>query len=128
MRTYGRVYDELGNSKWVQVNTDVNGFNDAVHVTTLAQVLKLNLGESPFFANYGLPARQTIVTQVYPDFYIARTQQQFAPFFASLIITRQRVTVSAKSGIAAPPTYRASIVTHSGAKMPDITIPTSVPI
>jgi hypothetical protein len=36
--------------------------------------------------NYGIPAHQSVVMQVYPDFYMARTQQQFAGYFASLIL------------------------------------------
>jgi hypothetical protein len=87
MRTYGRTQDVLSGKKtWWVVTTDNNGYNDSVYLTTLAQVLKLNLGESPFFANYGIPAHQSVVMQVYPDFYMARTQQQFAGYFASLIL------------------------------------------
>lgn len=127
MRTYGRVTDENGVQTWQVVSTDANGYNDAVYVTTLAQCLKLNLGESPFFANYGLPAHESIVTQVYPDFYIARTQQQFAPFFASLLITRMPTVNVPGSVRAAAPTYRANIVTHAGAKLPTIRIPTLIP-
>ena len=55
MRTYGRVYAEDGSYTWVEVSTDANGFDDMVMLTTLAQVLKLNLGESPFYANFGIP-------------------------------------------------------------------------
>jgi len=107
MRTYGRIYDEEGNPTWVEVTTDANGYNDGVYLTALAQVLKLNLGESPFYANYGIPAYQTIVTQVFPDFYVQQTQQQFSPYFASLAITRV-------SGTPAPQ-YNVRVVTHSGA-------------
>ena len=88
MRTYGRTQDVItGKKTWWLVQTDFNGFNDSVYLTALAQVLKLNLGESPFFANYGIPAHQSVVTQVYPNYYLARTQQQFAGYFASLILT-----------------------------------------
>lgn len=107
MRTYGRTYDELGNATWVEVDTDAAGFNDNVYLTTLAQVLKLNLGESPFFANYGIPQVQTIVTQVFPDYYVMQTQSQFAPLFASLVI--QRV-----SGTTAP-VYNIAATSHRGA-------------
>jgi hypothetical protein len=87
MRTYGRTQDVLSGKKtWWVVTTDNNGYNDSVYLTTLVQVLRLNLGESPFFANYGIPAHQSVVMQVYPDFYMARTQQQFAGYFASLIL------------------------------------------
>lgn len=107
MRTYGRLLLEDGTKQWVTVSTDANGFNDNVNLTTLAQVLKLNLGESPFHANFGIPAQQTVVTQVYPDFYAAQTQTQFAPNFASLTIIRVQGSF--------PPVYNVSAVCHSGA-------------
>ena len=87
MRTWGRI-----NGVWTEVSTDANGNNDLVWLTTLIQVLKLNLNESPFFGNYGLPAHQSVVQQVAPDFYVAQTQQQFAQYFASLIIARVNKT------------------------------------
>lgn len=107
MRTYGRTYDELGNASWVEVTTDANGFNDDVMLTTLAQTLKLNLGESPFYANYGIPQYQSIATQVAPDYYAMVTQTQFAPYFASLTIMRVPN--------ASPPVYNVAAVAHSGA-------------
>lgn len=127
MRTYGRVANELGQLTWVEVDTDAVGFNDAVYITTLAQCLKLNLGESPFYADYGLPAHESVVTQIMPDFYVARTQQQFAQFFASLIVTKVSVIATPGSVRAAPPTYRINVVTHQGAKLPPIMIPTLIP-
>ena len=115
LRTYGRVYSELGVPTWTEVTTDANGYNDYVYVTALIQCLKLNLGESPFWANYGIPALQSVLTQVYPDFYMAQTQQQFAQYFASLIITKENVVTL--PGKAPTPTYKVSILTHQGAKM-----------
>lgn len=107
MRTYGRITSPAGVTSWTEVDTDANGYNDAVYLTTLAQVLKLNLGESPFYANFGIPQIQTITTQVLPDYYVMQTQSQFAPMFQSLIINRI-------SG-ASPPTYRATATLHDGA-------------
>ncbi|WP_260426971.1 hypothetical protein [Burkholderia cenocepacia] len=89
------------------MTTDANGYDDNVYLTTLCQVLKLNLGESPFYANYGIPAQQTVVTQVFPDFYAMATQQQFAPHFASLAIVRVPGSF--------PPVYNIQAVAHSGA-------------
>ena len=109
MRTYGRIVDKTtGKKVWVEIQTDSNGFNDQVYITTLAQVLLLNLGESPFYANYGLPAKNADVTQIAPDLYVTITQQQFSQYFASLIITKVA---------AIPPTYNVFIVTNSGAKI-----------
>lgn len=110
MRTWGRDRD----GKWVEVSTDANGFDDAVWITTLIQCLLLNLGESPFYANYGIPAHPSVVTQVFPDFYVARTQQQFASRFASLVIAKQQ---------SATPTYRINVTTHQGYTPPTIEIP-----
>lgn len=107
MRTWGRQYSEDGTYQWVEVDTDAAGFNDNVYLTTLVQTLQLNLGESPFFANYGIPAYQTVVTQVFPDFYVMTTQEQFAPLFASLVITRAQGSF--------PPIYNVTAVAHSGA-------------
>lgn len=107
MRTYGRITNPNGTKTWVEVTTDSQGFNDNVYLTTLAQCLKLNLGESPFYSNYGIPAQQTVVTQVFPDYYVAQTQSQFAPYFASLSINRVVGSY--------PPVYNAKAVTHSGA-------------
>ena len=113
MRTYGRVFNPDGTYAWTEVSTDANGHNDYVYITTLIQVLKLNLGESPFYANYGIPAAQAVLQQVAPDFFMAQVQQQFAPFFASLVLAK----------IAAyPPTYGINLVTQQGVKMA-LTIP-----
>ena len=107
MRTYGRVTNPDGSKTWKVVETDANGFDDNVWLTTLCQTLKLNLGESPFFANYGIPAYQSIVTQVFPDYYAAQTQQQFAPYFAALVIQRVQGSL--------PPVYNVNVTDHSGA-------------
>jgi hypothetical protein len=107
MRTYGRVTNPDGTKSWYEVTTDANGLNDAVYVTTLIQVLKLNLGESPFYSNYGIPAQRSVVTQIFPDFYVQKTQQYFAKYFASLIITKEQGNPT--------PTYNVQIITHQGA-------------
>jgi len=104
MRTYGK--DQNGN--WVVVQTDASGNDAAVYVTTLAQCLKLTPGESPFFADYGIPAQDSVVKQIYPDFFVAKTQSQFAQFFASLSISRQ----PSPDGIN--PLYRVDIVAKNG--------------
>lgn len=107
MRTYGRVY--TGDTyKWAEVDTDSGGSNDAVWLTTLIQCLKLNLGESPFYAQYGLPAVPSVLTQIFPDYYMAQTQTQFAPHFASLVLTK----IPSRT-----PTYNINLVTHQGAKI-----------
>ena len=91
----------------MQVSTDAHGYNDAVMLTTLIQTFKLNLGESPFYANYGIPAHQTIIQQVAPDYYINYIQQLFAPNFASLQISKTNTN---------PPTYAVAVTTKQGFK------------
>lgn len=108
MRTWGRITNPNGSKTWVEVTTDANGYNDAVFLTTLCQVLLLNLGESPFYANYGIPAKPSVVQQVQPDYYISVTQQQFAPYFASLIVAKTNSN---------PPTYKINLTTQQGAKV-----------
>jgi hypothetical protein len=108
MRAWGRPVNSDGSyGPWTAVETQANGLNDAFYITALAQVLKLNMGESPLYANAGIPQFQTIATQTYPDFYIMRIQQQYALYFASLTIARVPGTV--------PPQYNVRAVTHSGA-------------
>jgi hypothetical protein len=122
MRTFGRTQDVLtGKKTWWVVTTDINGFNDSVYLTALAQVLKLNLGESPFFANYGIPAHPSVVTQIFPDYYMARTQQQFAGFFASLILTSIPNAVDDDGRPA--PAYNISILTNYGSRIGVQTLP-----
>lgn len=108
MRTYGRIVDDDGNLQWVEVETDSAGFNDYVYLTTLIQCLKLVIGESPFFADYGIPAKASVVQQVFPDYYVANTQQQFSSFFASLIIAREDNP---------SPTYKVNVTTNQGVKI-----------
>lgn len=116
MRTYGRTWDNSVPPRptWQVVETDAQGFNDLVWAVTLCQCLLLNLGESPFYANYGIPAKPSVVQQVFPDFNVALTQQQFAPHFASLIVSKQGLPT---------PTYKINITTNAGVKI-DAEIPT----
>lgn len=108
MRLWGRLELEDGSREWVQVTTAPDGSNDYVRVTNLIQVFKLSRNESPFYSNYGIPAQQSVLTQIFPDYYMTDTQRQFAPFFASLIIAKLP---------SATPTYRVNIVTNAGVVM-----------
>ncbi len=102
--------------QWVEVSTDANGNNDLVYVTALCQVLQLNLNESPFYANFGIPAIQAVQQQIPPDYYVALTQQAYAPYFASLLISRV-------GGVT--PTYQINVLTHSGVRITaSVQIPT----
>lgn len=116
MRTYGRN----ANGAWVEVTTDANGNDDAIWLTTLAQALLLTPGESPFFANYGIPAQQSVVTQMFPDYYVAVMQSLFSQYFASLTITKESSTALQNPPT---PTYVVNVLTHSGASL-TVPIPT----
>ena len=124
MRTYGRTRDVLtGNKKWWVVTTDINGFNDSVYLTDLAQVIKLNLGESPFFANWGIPAHESVMTQIYPDFFLNRIQQQFSGRFASVILTPLPVDQGSADSFASgqdwgpAPRYYINVLTNYGSRI-----------
>jgi hypothetical protein len=116
MRTYGRIvpdplYPDV--KQWVVVETDANGFDDMVWLTTVVQTIRLNLGESPFYANYGIPAHASVMSQIAPDTYLSKIQQQYAPYFLSLIISRQADAVDER-GILSP-YYLVSVITKYGA-------------
>lgn len=109
MRTYGRIFNSDGTYTWQVVQTDPNGSNDKVRLTTLCQVLKLNLGESPFYAQYGISAQQSVIQQLWPDYDVARTQQQFAGYFAALLIGR--------APGAQTPTYNVNVTANNGTQI-----------
>ena len=102
----GQSYNSEPNYKWVEVDTDQNGFNDAVWLTALSQVLQLNLNESPIYGNFGIPSQQSVTTQVFPDYYVMLTQQYFAQHFLSLIISK---------ALAVEPTYNVNATANPGA-------------
>jgi hypothetical protein len=114
MRAWGRVRNSAGQLVWQISQTDAAGNNDLFYVTALAQVLLLNKNESPFWANAGIPAQQDVVQQVFPDYYVSLTQQQYAQYFASLIVIKQQ---------SPTPTYQINVITHQG-----VQINASVPI
>lgn len=121
MRAWGRVRDPdtgafipdpVTGMLWRMVETDpITGDNSAVYLTNLCQVFLLNLNESPFYANYGLPAQQTIMTQVNPNFYVARTQSQFSQFFAALLVSNPPANANEA------PVYKISVTTFNGARI-----------
>ena len=100
---------------WTKVETDASGQNDAVWLTTLAQVLQLGLNESPMFGDFGVPSQQSVVTQVLPDYYVTLTQQKFAPYFLALLVSRTSAFPT--------PTYQVNAAAN-----PDATFLTPVPI
>ena len=133
MRVYGRVYDELGQPSWFAVQTDAAGSNQYIYVTALVQVLRLNLNESPFYGNYGIPAKNSVLQQIAPDYYMAFTQSNYSQYFANLIITR--VPAQSPPYPASTPTYNVSVLFKNGTKVqvdidqervPFVTVPVPV--
>jgi len=122
MRVYGRVEDPLTKVKtWEVVTTDKNGFNDMVYITALAEVLLLNLNESPFYGNYGIPAKNSVLQQVAPDFNVSFTQQQYAGYFAALLVGKRPIP----DALHTTPVYDIQVVTHAGVKLnKQVPIPT----
>ena len=111
MRLWGRQYNQDGSYKWMQVNTDAAGYNDACYVTALCQVLQLQTGESPIYANYGIPAQASIATQVFPDMAVYLTQQQYSQFFAFLKI--QKANQVNQYNVPTP-VYDVTVITQTG--------------
>lgn len=109
LSTWGRVPDENGDLKWVEVTTDENGYNDMVWAVSLVQALDLVLGEAPFNANLGIPQTQSVVQQIPPDVYVAQIQRWYAPYFGMLTILRDATSPFSD------PTYNGTILFHSGA-------------
>jgi hypothetical protein len=107
MRSYGR--DSDGN--WIEIDE-----TSLIWLATLVQTLRLVQGESPFYALYGIPAIQSIITQIAPDAAIARTQSQFAQYFASLTVARDNS--------ATDPTYSVRAVFLDGTVSDEITVAT----
>lgn len=116
MRVYGRILtdptDQDSATKWVVVETDSDGNDTYCYITALIQCLKLNLNESPFYADKGIPAQQTIMTQIFPDYYVANIQNYYSQFFASLLINRVPQTEQDPSAV----TYNVNITTKQGTK------------
>lgn len=95
--------------QWVVVSTAANGSNSLVYITALAQVLQLNLNESPLFAADGLPQQQSVMQQTVPDYYVTLEQQKYAQFFAALSVSRAPLTPTAPT-----PTYQITALTLEG--------------
>lgn len=83
MRVWTRQHQSDGTRRWVAASS-----NQAT-IAWLQNALLLQLGESPFWADWGLPVTRTLVSQIWPDYYVNMTQQRFADYFASLLITHE---------------------------------------
>jgi len=119
LRTFGRQYNPDGTYVWAEVVTDDKGFNDGVYLTALCQELQLQTGESPFYASRGIGASQSVASQIFPDYWVHRIQQNYASQFASLKIT----AVNQTNRFGTPePVYNIQVITQSGSVI-DVIIP-----
>lgn len=127
MRVYGRrplppnLDPAAPKWQWIEIDTDASGSNDAVNITWLVQCLKLQINESPFWGNWGIPARQSVMTQTAPDYYVTLMQQRFAPLFASLIITKNPPAAATRDSRPTP-TYTVNLLTHQGVRVGPIAV------
>ena len=85
MRTYGV---DPNTQQWVEVTE--TGY---IWLATLAQTLRLNQGESPIYGNYGIPAQQSVMSQIAPDIAVNRTQSQYAPYFSQLTVIKDQISI-----------------------------------
>lgn len=110
VKAYGGLATALGvpSGTWAGVQTAPNGDNSYVMLIALLQVLKLNLNESPFYANSGVPAQQAVQQQAPPDYYVNQVQQQYSQYFTSLVITKTADN---------PPTYAVAVVLFPSAML-----------
>ena len=112
MRVWGRIpaLNDVG-YEWSEVTTDSNGYNDAVYVTALCQVLQLQTNESPIYADYGIPAQDSITTQTFPDMAVYLTQQRYSRYFAFLKITK---AIQKNQYNVPTPVYDVTVITQTG--------------
>lgn len=107
---YGGVSDTQSYT-WVEVDTDADGYNDGVMLTAFCQVLQLQPGESPFYAEYGVPSIAAVQSQTFPDSNVYLMQQRYAPNFVSLIVIPSNTTDV--HGTVSP-VYNVTAITHIG--------------
>ena len=70
-------------SEWVYI-TDP----ELINFEIMLAALKAEPREMPFFANYGVEAQDSVMSRTMPDYWMIRTQEQFAKNFKSLSIVR----------------------------------------
>ena len=99
-------------STWVAVKPDADGDTSYLHLTALIQCFRLNLGESPFYGNFGIPARASVQQQIAPDYSVAFIQSAYSGYFTSLLVVKQPDAPNAPS-----PTYAVSVIFKNGSKM-----------
>ncbi len=93
---------------WTAFETDSSGSDDLPNLIWLQNALLLNTNESPFYADWGIPVRRTLITGIFPGYYVALTQNRFSKYFASCVITQATSTVVTNIS------YSVNVTTKSG--------------
>ena len=114
MRIWARKYSTPYKYTWVMVETDINGFNDAVYLSAFCQVLQLQPQESPFYAEYGVPSIQAVHDQLIPDTNVYFMQSKYSQYFISLQVVPAHQT---DANGTVTPIYNVTAITNSGAKI-----------
>lgn len=102
MRVWTRQHQPDGTRRWIAVD------GNQAQIAWLQNALLLQLGESPFWADWGIPVTRTLVSQIWPDYYVNMTQQRFVDSFSSLQITRDPADNDDN------PTYRIAAILPDG--------------
>lgn len=115
MRVWGRIYPNNSNTadtySWAEVSTNPQGSNDMVYATAFCQVLQLQTNESPFYADYGIPVKNSLSNQVFPDYNVYLMQKRYSPFFGSLLV-QPKAAVNQNN--SPTPVYDVQITTVGG--------------
>ncbi|UMM63143.1 hypothetical protein [Aristophania vespae] len=88
MRVWTRQFQSDGTRKWVAVTG-----NQAI-IAWLQNNLLLQLGESPFYADKGLPVTQSLISRIWPDYYLNQLQEFFRDYVSTIQITRDTSVVN----------------------------------
>jgi len=95
-----RVYDVAQNGDIVTV-TDPS----LIWVTIVKHELQLRVGESPFFADAGIPAEDSIITQQEPDYHVNNVKRRYEAKFRRFDIVKRSIV---------PLIYDIALTTRNG--------------
>ena len=113
-----RSYGVDANGQWHEMSAATGYTEDDIYLTELVHAFKLVLGESPFFADVGIPQQETIISQIHPDFYVDRIRQFFTPFFSHLVVTKLPLDINNPDpALRTQPRYNVNAMTKQGRRI-----------
>jgi len=77
------VYDIAENGDIVTITDPA-----MIWVTIVKHELQLRVGESPFYADAGIPAEDSIITQQEPDYHVNNVKRRYEAKFNAFDITK----------------------------------------